>query len=136
MHILQRALLEQLLVYFHLVRGAQIVRHLDKDNTVLQSFRLLVAHKGLVLVFVGMADDHFIGVDHAETPGFDVLFLAEREQHIQKFFIGFEHFYEFHNSPVGDIEFTVEAICSRIAFYTDFTDGGEVDASDQFADVL
>src|SRR2546421_9411405 len=83
-----------------------------------------------------MADDHFIGIDHAEAPGLDVLFLAEGEQYVEELLIRFQHFYKFHNTAVGDIEFTVKAIGPRITFNADFADGREIYASDQFTDIL
>src|SRR6185312_14399687 len=84
----------------------------------------------------GMADDHFVSIDHAETSSFDVLFLAEGEQYIQELFIRLQHFHELHNAAVRDIEFTVEAIGSWIALDADLADGGEVDASYQLTDIL
>ena len=72
-------------------------------------------------MFIGMAHNDFIGVDHAETPGFDVLFLAECEQYVEEFLICFEHFHEFHDATVCNVQFTVEAIGTWIAFNADLT---------------
>ena len=123
MHVLQGALLQQFLIYFDFVGGAQVVRNFDKNNAVLQRFRLLVAYKGRVFMFIGVAYNHLVGVDHAKTPGLDVLFLAECKQHVQEFLICFEHFNKFHEAAIGDIEFTIEAIGAWVAFDADFTDG-------------
>ena len=43
MHILERALPQQLLVDLHLIGDAQVVRHLDQDDAVLQRLGLAVA---------------------------------------------------------------------------------------------
>ena len=47
MHVLQRALVEQLLVDLDLIGDAQVVRHLDQDDAVLQRLGLLVADERL-----------------------------------------------------------------------------------------
>ena len=73
-------------------------------------------------MLIGMADHHLIGIDHTETPGLDVLLLAECEQHVEELLIGFEHFHEFHDAPVGDVQFAIEAIGAWITFDADFTD--------------
>ena len=122
MHILERTLLEQFFVNLNLIRDPQVVRNFDQNNTVLQSLRLLVANERLVLMLIGMADYYFIGIDHAETAGLDILFLAEREQHIEKFLIRLQHFYKFHDASICDIEFTIKSIGSRIAFDSNLTD--------------
>ena len=88
----------------------------------MQGFRFLVAHEGLILVLIGVADDDLIGIDHAETPGFDVLFLTQCQQDVEELLIGFEHFHKFHDATIGDIQFAVEAIGTRIAFDANFTD--------------
>src|SRR5579884_1821622 len=87
-------------------------------------------------MFIGMADNDLIGVDHAETSGFDVLFLTEGEQNIEKFFIRLQHFYKFHNSSIGDIQLTIEAISAGITFNSHFTNCGKIDTSNKFADIL
>src|SRR5438552_1145699 len=96
---------------------------------------LNIANRGiLVFVFIGMANDYFIGVDHTETPGFDVLFLTECEQDIEELLISFEHFYKFHDATVSDVEFAIEAVGSRIAFNAHLTNSGEVNAANKLAD--
>ena len=87
-------------------------------------------------MLISMTDNHFIGVDHAKAPRFDVLFLAECEQHIEKLFIRFEHFNKFHDAAVSNIEFAIEAVGAWVTFNADFTNGREVNASYQFADIL
>src|SRR5437879_8462389 len=126
MDVLQGALLEELLVDLNFIGDAQVVRNLGQNDTVLQSFRLLVTYKGLEFMLISMTDNHFIGVDHAKAPRFDVLFLTECEQHIEELFIRFEHFTEFHDAAISNIEFAIEAICAWVVLNAALQNGIEV----------
>src|SRR2546425_12560478 len=87
-------------------------------------------------MLIGMADNNLVGVDHAETPGFDVLFLAECEQHVQELLIGLEHLYELHDAPVRNIQFTIETVSSRVALDSNLAYSGEVNAAYELTDIL
>src|SRR5690606_40055393 len=86
------------------------------------------------LVCVG--DHQLIGGDEGEAACLEIAFLSQGKQVPQELFVALEHFLKFHHSPVGDVQFAVKPVSPGIRFGSVGGDGGEIDASGQFGNVL
>ncbi|GBD17394.1 hypothetical protein HRbin26_02314 [bacterium HR26] len=102
----------------------------------MQRLAPLVTDEGVVLVLVGMADNHLVGVDHREAPGLDVLLLRQCEQDVEEALVHLEHLDELDQAPVGDVQLAVEPVGPRVGLGADLADRREVDATDQLGDIL
>ena len=90
------------------------VRNVNFDSPVAESFHQFVILQFSIFRFVCMADDDFIDAGLREFFRFDVVFLRSAEQVIKEGDIQFQHFNEFDDSAVGDIEFAVEIEGTRV----------------------
>src|SRR5579884_4298082 len=48
----------------------------------------------------------------------------------------FEHFYKFHNTSICDVEFAIEAVCSGVTFYANFTNCRKINSAYEFTYIL
>lgn len=71
MHPPDAAFPEELFVDADLVVHPEVVGNLDEDHAVLEGLVLLVVDEGVVVVFVGVADDAVVGVNEGESARLD-----------------------------------------------------------------
>jgi len=115
-NVLEGAFGQELFVDLDLARNAQVVRNLNDDDSILERFGFLIGDKAGVFVLVGVRNDDLVGIDHRESTGLDRLLLRQRQKSVQELLVAFEHFNEFHETTVGDVQLAVESIRPRIRF--------------------
>jgi len=99
---------EILQIDFDLIIELHVIRHVDLDGAVSERLHHLVALELLVFRLVGVAKDHFINVRLRKLLGLDQMLLRRTKQVIQKCHIELQHFDEFDNPAIGDIELAVK----------------------------
>src|SRR5262247_270945 len=83
-----------------------------------------------------MRNDALISVDERKAASLDVLFLRQRQQHVEKALIGLEHFDELHETTVRYIELAIKAVGTWIRLGPIVPNGRQVDAADELRNVL
>ena len=81
-------------------------------------------------------DDHFVDVGLRELLRLDLVFLAGAQQVVEERHVELEHFDEFDDAAIGDVEFAVEVERPRIAVAAVLGDFAIVDVAGQFGRVL
>ena len=135
-HALHFLRAEILVVDLDLIIQANVVRHVDLDRAVAERLHHFVALQLLVFRLIRVAEDHFVDVGLRELLRLDHVFLRCAQQVIQERHIELEHFDEFDDAAIGDVQFAVEVERARIGIRAILRDLAIVDVAGQFRGVL
>ena len=127
---------EILEINLDLIVEPDVVRHVDLDGAVAERLHHFVALELLVFRLVGVAEDHFVDVGLGEFLGLDQVFLAGAQQIVEKRHIELEHFDEFDDAAIGDIQFAVEVEGAGIGIGAVLGDFAVVDVAGELGAVL
>ncbi len=107
--------LEELPIDLHLFREAEIVRHLDDDDTVENGLVGMVGLEPLPLRLVAVRDDDCVDVDCAMPAGCrDHLLLCRRDHGVEILGLVLEDLDELHHASIADVEGAVQLQHPRI----------------------
>ena len=127
---------EILLVDLDLVIELDVVGHVDLDGAVTERLHHFIALKLLVFRLIGVAEDHFVDIGLGELLGLDQVFLAGAEQVVEECDVQLEHFDEFDDAAVGDVQLAVEVEGAGVGVGAILGDLAIIDVAGQFRAVL
>ncbi|MNW52631.1 hypothetical protein D3C74_301570 [compost metagenome] len=96
MHMTHITLVDQLSINFFLLRHLEIIRNRHHDHPRLKRLVFLVSNKCLILGFIRMSNNQFIGTNKRKSARLEIPLLSKRQQVPQKLLIAFQHLLEFH----------------------------------------
>ncbi len=107
--------LEELPIDLHLLREAEIVGHLDDDDTIKNRLVGVVGLESLPLRLVAVCDDHGVDVDGAmATRCRNHLLLRRRDHGVKIFGLVLEDLDELHHAAITDVEGATQLQYPRI----------------------
>ena len=130
------ALVVVLLVDANLVGQSRDVGNVDLDRAIAQGFHELVVLQTPILRLVRVPQNHFVNVGLRKLLRLHLVLLAGTEQIVQERHVQLEHFDEFQDATIGNVEFTVEVEGARIAVAAVLGNLAVVDVAGQFGRVL
>ena len=113
-HALEAGGTQQLLIDAFLLGHLQVIGDAHHDHAVVQRFGLFIGQKFVEFCLVRMGNNTFVGIDQRKAAGLDVLFLGQCQQHVEKAFVGLEHFDELHQATIRHVELAVKAVGTGI----------------------